>query len=283
MEFLQTITTGTVYAPHPFGSLATFQPTSAPTINPSATSTPGATQHTIFCWYTLLGAGGQGVIESLPYEIGPVINSPNFLASITVPADGNYPAAANHWALYCGTLPNELWSQVPSTPPGAGTALGTAATVPNFPLTNNIGVNRSANNPATGIVGISNYAAGTGYVQRKGSLFSATWDWRSLFGVDQGLSGVQPQYEQYAASITKMQNVPFTISLLQPWSTGLLNTNAGIVYSTTYNVWYLDNTQTNAIVTIDRQYGGIPGPYNPVGGPNDTGVVVIAHFNGGLI
>jgi hypothetical protein len=53
------------------------------------------------------------------------------------------------------------------------------------------------------------------------------------------------------------------MALLQPWNTGLIGSTAGIVYSTTYGVFYLDTGQSNGIFSIQRGYGGLPGPYNP--------------------
>lgn len=277
-EFISLINVGTLVYPTPAGSLATFQPTSAPTVNTSGSASANNPSHTLFAWYTLLGTGGQGVIESLPYEIGPIVNAYGFNATVTVPADGNYPAAANHFALYVGTLPGQQWSQV------ASTTLGSAATIPAFPLTNNSGYNRAVNNPSStaGLV-YANYDAGSGFAQRLGYLFSSGYDWRALFGTDQSLSGVQPLYEQYAANITKLGQVPIALSLKQAWNNGLVGAVAGLVFSTQYNCWYADTAQTNTIFTIDRLYGGIQGPYNPIGGVNDTGAVVIGHLNAGYL
>lgn len=255
-DFLQVYTTGTILFPTPAGSLATFQPTSAPTVNTSGASSAASTPHTLFAWYTLLGTGGQGVIESLPYEIGPIVNQNGFNATVLVPADGNYPAAATHFALYVGTLPGQQWSQV------ASTALGSAATIPSYPLTNNTGVNRCANDPASGIIGYAANDAGSGYAQREGDILASGYNWRALFGVDQSLSGNQTLLEQYMAAVVKLQNVPVTIALLQPWAFQS-GQSGGIVYSTTYGLFYLDLTQSNAIFTIDRGYGGLAGPYNP--------------------
>lgn len=254
-DFLQVFTTGTITFPTPAGSLIAFQPTTAPTLADTASSGNG--QHTLFAWYTLLGTGGVGVIESLPYEIGPITNASGRTVTVTVPADGNYPAAATHFAVYVGTLPGQQWLQV------ASTALGSAATVPAYPLTNNTGVNRSANNPASGIVGYAAYDAGTGYAQREGDILGATYNWRSLFGVDQSLSGNQALLEQYQAAVVKLSNVPVSIALLQAWNPGLIGSTAGIVYSTTYGLFYLDTGQSNGIFSIQRPYGGLPGPYNP--------------------
>jgi len=274
-DFLQVYTTGTITYPTPAGSLIAFQPTSAPTVNVAGSASSGEPQKTLFAWYTLIGAGGVGVIESQPYEIGPIVNAAGFNATVEVPADGNYPAAATHFALYVGTLPGQQWLQV------ATTALGSAATIPAYPLTNNTGVNRCANDPASGIVGYAAYDAGSGYAQREGDILGAGVNWRALFGVDQSLSGNQALLEQYMAAVVKLQNVPVTISLLQPWAfqTG----TAGIVYSAAFGVFYLDTTQSNGIFSIQRPYGGLYGPYNPTG--VQTGNVyqpVTGIFIGGL-
>lgn len=253
-DFLQVFTTGTITYPTPAGSLIAFQPTSAPTLG--TTTDSGASPHTLYAWYTLIGTGGVGVIESLPYEIGPIVNAAGQKVTVTVPADGNYPAAATHFALYVGTLPGQQWLQV------ASTALGSAAAVPTYPLTNNTGVNRCANDPSSGIVGYAAYDAGTGYAQREGDILAAGYNWRALFGVDQSLSGNQALLEQYCAPVVKLQNVPVTIALLQPWANQIGST-AGLVYSTTYGLFYIDTAQSNGIFTIQRGYGGLPGPYNP--------------------
>lgn len=275
-DFLQVITTGTILYPTPAGSLVAFQPTSAPTVVQNGSASSGNKAQTLFAWYTLLGTGGQGVIESLPYEIGPIVNAPGYNATVLVPTDGNYPAAATHFALYVGTLPGQQWSQVSST------ALGSAATIPAYPLTNNIGVNRSANDPASGIVGYAAYDAGSGYAQREGDILAAGYNWRTLFGVDQSLSGNQALLEQYSAAVVKLQNVPVTIALLQAYS-GQAGATAGIVYSTTFGVFYIDTGQSNGIFTIDRGYGGLPGPYNPNAAQlGYTYCPVVGHFNGGL-
>lgn len=255
-DFLQVFTTGTITTPTPAGSLATFQPTSAPTVTQAGSASAANGPHTLFAWYTLLGTGGVGVIESLPYEIGPIVNPAAFNATVLVPADGNYPAAATHFALYVGTLPGQQWLQV------ASTALGSAATIPAYPLTNNTGVNRCANNPSSGIVGYAAYDAGSGYAQREGDILAAGYNWRALFGVDQSLSGNQALLEQYQAAVVKLQGpVPVSMALLQTYA-GQTGT-AGIVYSTTYGVFYLDTAQSNGIFSIQRPYGGLPGPYNP--------------------
>jgi hypothetical protein len=256
-DFLQVFTTGTITFPTPAGALATFQPTSAPTVLTAGSASAASSPHTLFVWYTLIGTGGVGVIESLPYEVGPVVNQSGFNATINVPADGNYPAAATHFAVYVGTLPGQQWLQV------ATTALGSAATIPIYPLTNNTGVNRSVNNPASGIVGYAAYDAGTGYAQREGDILAAGYNWRALFGVDQSLSGNQALLEQYQAAVVKLSNVPVSIALLQAWNPGIIGSTAGIVYSTTYGVFYLDTSQSNGIFSIQRPYGGLPGPYNP--------------------
>jgi hypothetical protein len=274
-DFLQVFTTGTITTPTPAGSLLSFQPTSAPTVVQAGSASSGNPQHTLFAWYTLIGTGGVGVIESQPYEIGPIINASGFNATVLVPADGNYPAAATHFALYVGTLPGQQWLQV------ATTALGSAATIPAYPLTNNTGVNRCINDPGSGIVGYAAYDAGSGYAQREGDILAAGYNWRALFGVDQSLSGNQALLEQYMASVVKLQNVPVTISLLQPWA-GQTGT-AGIVYSTTYGVFYLDTTQSNGIFSIQRPYGGLYGPYNPNGVQvGNTYQPVTGIFIGGL-
>jgi len=274
-DFLQVFTTGTITYPTPAGSLATFQPTSAPTLGTTADS--GSSPHTLFAWYTLIGTGGVGVLESLPYEIGPIVNAAGQKVTVTVPADGNYPAAATHFALYVGTLPGQQWLQV------ATTALGSAASVPTYPLTNNTGVNRCANDPASGIVGYAAYDAGSGYAQREGDILAAGYNWRALFGVDQSLSGNQALLEQYQAAVVKLSNVPVTMALLQAWNQGLVGATAGIVYSTTYGVFYLDTGQSNGIFVIDRPYGGLAGPYNP--NAAQVGYAyspVTGHFIGGL-
>jgi hypothetical protein len=276
-DFLQSKTTGLITVPTPAGSLIAFQPTSAPVINTSGSGSSANTSHTLFAWYTLLGTGGVGVIESLPYNIGPITNANAFNATVEVPADGNYPVAATHFALYVGPLPGFQWLQV------ASTALGSAATIPAYPLTNNIGVNRCANDPASGIIGYANNDVSTGYAQAAGAFLGAGYNWRSLFGVDQGLSGSQSLLEQYFASVTKLQEVPVVMSLLQAWNPGMIGQTGGIVFSTTYNCFYLDTAQSNSIFVIDGKYGGLPGPYNPVGGLYDTGVPIVGHFIGGLI
>jgi hypothetical protein len=275
-DFLQIVTTGTITLPTPAGSLATFVPTSAPTLGTTASS--GNTQHTLFAWYSLAGSGGAGVLESQLYPIGPVVNTPGNAVTVNVPADGNYPVAATHFLTYVGTLPGQMWLQSSTT----GTALGSSFTIPAYPLTNNTGVNRSANNPASGIVGYANYQAGTGLAQREGDILGAGYNWRALFGVDQSLSGNQSLLEQYRAQVTKLANVPVVMSVLQAYSDALIGTTAGIVFSTQYQAFYADTTQTNSIFYIDRKYGGAPGPYNPIGGNGDTGVPVVGHFIAGL-
>ena len=65
--------------------------------------------------------------------------------------------------------------------------------------------------------------------------------------------------------MVKLSNVPVTIALIEPWA--LQNgAVAGLLYSTTYGVFYIDTNSGNAsnqIFTIQRAYGGLPGPYNP--------------------
>ena len=254
-DFLVVDTTGTITYPAPSGALAAFQPTSAPTIGTTASS--GNPTKTLFAWYTLTDTAGDD--ESLPYEIGPVVNAYGQKVTVTVPIDGNYPASAAKVNLYVGTLPGQQWQQV------AGTAIGTALDVPAWPLTNNTGVNRAGNDPSSGIVGYAANDSQSGYAQAEGDILAAGYNWRALFGVDQSLSGNQALLEQYMAAVVKLQGpVPVTISLLQPWANQVGST-AGIVYSTTYGVFYIDTTQSNKIFSIQRPYGGLAGPYNPNG------------------
>jgi hypothetical protein len=206
------------------------------------------------------------------------VNPSGNSVTINVPADGNYPAAATHFLVYVGTLPGQIWLQSSTT----GTALGSAFELPAWPLTNNTGVNRSINDPNSGIVGYAAYDAGSGYAQREGDILAAGYNWRALFGVDQSLSGNQALLEQYMAAVVKLSNVPVTISLLQAWA-GQVGSTAGIVYSTTYGVFYIDTTQSNGIFTIDRPYGGLAGPYNPNGVQvGNTYQPVTGRFTGGL-
>lgn len=276
-DFLQVVTTGTITFPNPTpttaGGLGLFQPSSAPTI--ANTTRSGEASHTQYLWYTLINSGATH--ESLPYEIGPVVNAPGQSLTVTVPADSNYPTEAAKFNIYVGPRPGIQWQQV------AATTLGSAATIPAWPWTNNIGVNRCANNPASGIIGYACYQQGTGYAQRIGYQLGIGWDWRALFGIDAGASGAQPLFEQYKAQVCKLQNVPVVISLQQAWNPGLIGTTAGIVFNTTYNVFVLDNSQSNAIFTIDRDYGGLAGPYNSqVATVGNTFCPVIGHFNAGL-
>lgn len=276
-DFVSVVTTGTITFPTPTpttaGGLGLFQPTSAPTIGQTTRS--GEAQHTLFLWYTLTNSAGSH--ESLPYEIGPLVNNSGQSIQVTVPADSNYPSEVAKTNLYVGTLPGQQWQQV------AGTSIGSAMTVPAWPLTNNTGINRTGNNPASGIVGYAAYDAGTGYAQREGFLLNPGVDWRALFGVDQSLSGNQALLEQYYAQIVPLNNVPVTICLLQAYNPGVLGTSGGLVYSTTYGVFYLDTAQSNTIFTIDTPYGGLPGPYNPNAAQvGFTYCPVTGHFNAGL-
>ena len=267
-DLLQLITVGTLTYAIPLGSGLAFQPTVAPTIATSSSGSAGLA--ILYGFYTYTDGSTSNV--SLPSPWFAFAVPAGQVATVTVPTAGA-PSWATDFALYLGYNPYQAWQQV------LNTALGSAATVPN-PLTNYQGAGLSANNPSANILGLAQDDWDVLY--QSGPAFSMTGN-KSLFGAD--VTSLDP--EQYQIKFTKLGGSPsqrFVISLLQPFNSGVLNQTAGIVYSTTQNVFYLDTTQSNKVVTIVDVDDNLDNW--PASQPFDTGLAgaqVIAAFNSGVL
>jgi hypothetical protein len=269
-DFLALAHVGTLTYPVPAGTIAAVQPTAIPTVAYTATGSTNA--RTLYYYYTYEYSSSTG--ESLPSPWFTLPMPAGNTATITVPSAGA-PAAATGFNTYIGYNPYQAWQQV------AATSLGSAAAVPTGnALTNYSGCIRSANDPSANILGIAlddydilftNIAQATG-----GGTFSS----QLLFGPD--MTSLDP--EQYQAKFAKVSNgQQFVISTASVSSQGLLYSVAGIEYSTSQNVFYL-NPQTNnacTIVGIDDNLDNWPASQ-----PFDTGLIgaqVIAIFNAGTL
>jgi len=267
-DFLQLITVGSLVYLTPAGSGLAFSPVVVPTIANSSSGTAGKVVLYGFYVYT----DGSTANQSLPSPWFQFVVPAATVSTITVPAAGA-PSWATDFDVYLGYNPYQAWQQT------TGTALGSAATVPN-PLTNYQGAGRSANNPSANILGLAMddwdvlYQSGPPIDQTSNKL---------LFGGD--VTALDP--EQYQVKFAKLGGSPsqrFVISLLQAYSSGSQFATAGIVYSTTQGVFYLDTAQSNKIVTIVDTDDNLDNW--PASQPFDTGLVgaqVIAAFNSGVL
>ena len=276
-DILALVTTGTITNPAPSGAtLAKFVPSSLPVVNSSASASAANPAQTLYGFYVLTDSSGN--LQSLPSPEFVINVTAGFTASVTVPADSNYPAAATNFNTYVGILPGQEWQQV------SGTALGSAATVPVYPLTNNLGANRAATNASASIIGLAQEQVDVTFANVAGKGAQAGNNLRALFGQDQsGPIGVG--YEQYQSYYIDLNNQLIVISLVQPYYGSLINSTAGLLYNTTYQCFQADNSQSNKILTIVGKFGqpnANPG-FDPVGGPGDTNALVICQFNSGLL
>jgi hypothetical protein len=268
-DFLSLVTVGTLTYPAPSGWGATVQPTAVPTV--AYTVTGSAPARVLYYYYTYT----DGTYESLPSPWYTLVMPSGTTATITVPTAGA-PASATEFNTYIGYNPYQAWQQV------AGTALGSAAAVPTgAALTNYSGAERSPNNPSASILGLSLDDYDILYTNLNQATGAATYTNQLLFGPD--MTSLDP--EQYQCKFAKMTfSQRFVISVLQPWSAGLQYTTAGLVYSTTQHVFYLDTSQSNKIVTIVDQDDNLDNW--PASEPFDTGLVgaqVIGAFNAGVL
>jgi hypothetical protein len=268
-DFLALDTTGTITNPNPNGSISTIVPTELPII--SSTSSAGAPAQRLIGFYTYIGAGS---IESQPSAEFIINVAAGTEATVEVPA-ANAPAAATDFALYVGQVIGGEWQQV------ASTALGSAATVA-YPLTNYMGANRGTTNMNSEIIGMAANDFDVTYAPLAGTP-GAGYSNRELFGNDTSLSG--GNQEQYQGYYYKLNNRNIEISLVQPWYPSLEQQTAGLLYSTQYNCFAADTSQSNKVLTI---VGKVNGANNPnyggaVGGNGDTGARIVVRFNSGLL
>ena len=276
-DILALDTTGTITNPAPSGAtLASFVPSSLPTVVPNASSSSANPAEVLYGYYVVTDSSGN--LQSQPSPEFVINVTAGYTATVTVPADGNYPAAGAKFDLYVGILPGGEWQQV------KGTALGSAATVPAYPLTNNNGANRAATNASSNIIGYAVENVEVTFANRAGSGGQAGNNLRALFGQDQsGPTGVG--YEQYQGYYIDLNNQLIVISLVQSYYPSLLQTTAGLYYNTTYQCFQADTSQSNKILTIVSKFGqpNSNAGFNPVGGIGDTGALVVCQFNAGLL
>lgn len=276
-DILALTTTGTITNPAPSGTgFVTFTPSSIPTVVSSASTSAGNPAQTLYAFYTYVESSGTAESQPSPEFIINV--TAGYTATVTIAADGNYPAGTTKTNLYIGTLPGGEWQQV------AGTTLGSAAVVPVYPLTNNTGANRAATNASASIIGYAVENVEVTFANRSGSGGQAGNNLRALFGQDQsGPTGVG--YEQYQGYYIDLNNQLIVISLVQPYYGSLINATAGLFYNTTYQCFQADTSQSNKILTIVNKFGqpnANPG-FDPVGGLGDSNALVVCQFNAGLL
>jgi hypothetical protein len=264
-DILANVTTGTIAFPNPNGSIATVAPTAAVTIG--STTASGTPRQVLYGYYTYAGAGS---IESLTSAEFNITNSSGNNATVTVPSAGA-PAAATSWTLYVGLIEGGEWQQV------TGTSLGSAATVP-YPLTNSVGANRAATNASGNILGIALDDYDVNYTDPNWRFSN-----RAPFGADSSGPPMEA-LEQYMAKVyTLGGNQPFDMSVVQayPIASGA---TGGLLYSTTYNAFAFDTSQSNKILTYRLKVSGPTNPtYDSVGTAGDTGWRGQFYFNSGLV
>jgi hypothetical protein len=269
-DFLVLSTTGTLtYPAAPANWAVGVQPSAVPTV--AYTTTGTANQRTLYYYYTYT----DGTYETLPSPWFTLPMPQGTTATITVPTAGA-PGSATEFNLYMGYNPYQAWQQV------AGTSLGSAAAVPTGnALTNYQGAIRSGNDPSANILGLALDDYDILFTNIGEATGAATYANQTLFGPD--MTSLDP--EQYQVKYAKMGGSPaqrFVISCEQP-SPGLFAT-AGLVYSSTQNVFYLDTSQSNKIVTIVDIDDNLDNW--PASQPFDTGLAgaqVIAAFNAGVL
>jgi len=275
-DILALKTTGTITNPAPSGTnYATFTPTTVPTVTSNGTTSAGNPAQTLYAFYTLTD-GVTG--ETLPSAEFIINVAAGYEAYVNVPADGHYPSGLTDFNLYVGILPGGEWQQV------AGTTLGSNATVPPYPLTNNIGANRAATNASGSIIGYAVNNVAVTFANRPGDGAQAGNNYRAIFGQDQsGPIGVG--YEQYKGYYIDLSNVSIVISLVQTYYDSVINSTAGLYYNTTYQCFQADTSQSNKILTITGKFGqpNVNESFDPVGTQGDTNALVIARFNSGLL
>jgi len=275
-DILALKTTGSITNPAPSGTnYAAFTPTTLPTVNPAASSSSANPAETLYGFYTLTDPGTGETLPSAEFVINV---TSGFTATVTVPADGNYPAGLTKFNLYVGIVPGGEWQQV------AGTTLGSAATVPAYPLTNNIGANRASTNASGSIIGYAVNANAVTFANLAGNGAQAGNNLRAIFGQDQsGPTGVG--YEQYQGYYIDLSNVTLVMSLVQGYYPSVLNSTAGLFYNTTYQCFQADTSQSNKILTITGKFGqpNVNQGFDPVGTIGDVNALVTVRFNAGLL
>lgn len=273
MDILAQATTGSLTNPNPNGSISAIVPPAITSsiVAPTVTGSSAAARFIMF--YTYVGAGS---IESQPSPEYVLTLAAGTTYTLTVPTAGA-PAAATDFNTYIGVISGGEFQQV------AGTALGSAATIPN-PLTNYNGVIQAATNASANIVGFAESDYDVTYAPRAGAT-GPGYSNRDLFGID----ATQPPLgylEQYQASYYKLNanQQLFEASLVQGWYPSLIGTTAGILLSTAASCHAVDTSQSNKIITI---VGKVQGPdnvaYGSVGDVGDTGARIICRFNSGTI
>jgi len=276
-DILAQITTGTITNPAPSGTgFITFTPSTVPTVVSAASASAANPAQTLYAFYTYVESSGTAESQASPEFIINV--TAGYTASVTVPADGNYPAGTTKTNLYIGTLPGGEWQQV------AGTTLGVAAVVPVYPLTNNIGANRAATNASASIIGYAVENVEVTFANRAGSGGQAGNNLRALFGQDQsGPTGVG--YEQYQGYYIDLNNQLLVMSIVQAYYPSLIQSTFGLYYNVASQVFQADNSQSNKILTMVGKFGqpnANPG-FDPVGGLGDVNALGIFQFNSGLL
>jgi len=278
-DILVLASTGSITNPAPSGAtLSIFTPSTVPTVNPAASTSSANPAELLYGYYVLTDSTGN--LQSQPSPEFVINVTAGFTASVTVAADSNYPAAATKFDTYVGPLPggNGPWQQV------KGTTIGSAATVPAWPLTNNTGANRAATNASGSFIGYAVNNVNVTYANTQGIGAQSGTSLRALFGADQsGPIGVG--YEQYQGYYIDLSNVSLVISLVQAYADSVINTTAGLLYNTTYQCFQADTSQSNKVLTITGKFGqpnANPG-FDPVGTLGDLNALVIARFNTGLL
>lgn len=269
-DFLILSTAGTlVYPAAPANWAVGIQPSVVPTVAYTVTGTTNA--RTLYYFYTYT----DGTYETLPSPWFTLPMPQGNTATITVPTTGA-PASATDFYIYVGYNPYQAWQQASET------ALGSAAAVPTGnALTNYQGAVRSGNDPSANILGLALDDYDILFTNIGQATGAGTFSNALLFGPD--MTSLDP--EQYQVKFAKMGGSPsqrFVISCLQP-TPGLYST-AGLVYSATQEVFYLDTSQSNKIVTIVDIDDNLDNW--PASQPFDTGLAgaqVIAAFNSGVL
>ena len=244
---LKSVTTGTVVAPNPNGSLAAFNgpvavsnasQLSVVTVGTSAVA--GAPARTY--WMAVSYTDGAGV-ESQPSPLLPFGCPAGFVPTVTVSAAGA-PGVAIDFNLYAGLFPRTWFRQV------LNTALGATATLA-YPLTNYVGVVPTVAGDSANIVGFAS------------SAFDQVFDPLSGFPGRRNPYGATmstaPNMGQNAIfPVEKCQVGTFELNMIQPY-TGQIGAAVGLNIDAVSGLPVWDTAQTQ-VATIsgfsDGQYQG---------------------------
>lgn len=280
-DILQIVTTGTINTPTPQGGLAAVAgpslgqnvslPSTSSTLtvgNVAITATGTGAPTNPVSYYVVL-TYSDSLSESLPGQEFIINAAAGVLPIVNVTTAGG--SGAGHYSIYIGLFSGGEARQVAAL---TTQAINSAFTFPS-PLTNNIGVNRSANNPSANVVGIAMADAAALYAQGVGGAMNVGGP-GNLLGYWANPSPLAPSdpLQMLVAPLINAQQL--SIKLKQAWYPTLIGTTAGVVLDATSGYFVLDNSQSNKIATIISMT-------DPFANPGDTYARVNVVFTSGVV